>query len=286
MLERCVNFACEIIGKLHFECMQFNFMQIALLATLFLAPLTAVAGVQVVNYRMAFFADTIGHSVFAGAALGVLFLGSSGAAWGMPLTALLIGIGVLFLQKSGKQSSDTVIGVFFAFIVSLGLLLMSNSNNLPKAGQFIFGDILLVTAQDTALLIILAIIYTLFITTAFNPLLLIAIDEDLARANRIKSLIFELLHISLLALTVIFTVKIAGVLLAGAMLIVPAAAARNLTRHAGRMFWGAAIIGLISGISGLFVSAQEWANFPAGAAMVMVSCIIFAVSLVWKKAKM
>ena len=176
MLERCVNFACEIIGKLPFECMQFNFMQIALLATLFLAPLTAVAGVQVVNYRMAFFADTIGHSVFAGAALGVLFLGSNGAAWGMPLTALLIGIGVLFLQKSGKQSSDTVIGVFFAFIVSLGLLLMSNSNNLPKAGQFIFGDILLVTAQDTALLIILAIIYTLFITTAFNPLLLIAID--------------------------------------------------------------------------------------------------------------
>ena len=263
--------------------MQFSFMQTALLATLFLAPLTAVAGVQVVNYRMAFFADTIGHSVFAGAALGMLFLGSNGAVWGMPLTALLIGIGVLLLQKTGKQSADTIIGVFFAFIVSLGLLLISNCRNLPKAGQFIFGDILLVTAQDTALLIILAIVYTLFIMIAFNPLLLIAIDEDLARAHRIKSLIFELLHISLLALIVIFTVKIAGVLLAGAMLIVPAAAARNLVKHAGKMFWSAALIGLISGISGLFISAQEWANFPAGATMVMISCIIFAASLIWKR---
>lgn len=263
--------------------MQFSFMQIALLTTLFLAPLTAVAGVQVVNYRMAFFADTIGHSVFAGAALGALFLGNNGAVWGMPLTALLIGIGVLFLQKTGKQASDTVIGVFFAFIVALGLLLMSNNHNLPKAGQFIFGDILLVTAQDTALLMILTIIYAIFITTACNPLLLIAIDEDLARAHRIKSMLFELIHISLLALIVIFTVKIAGVLLAGAMLIVPAAAARNLVKHAGRMFWSAAVIGLISGVSGLFISAQERANFPAGATMVMVSCIIFAISTLWKK---
>ena len=263
--------------------MQFTFMQSALLATLFLAPLTAVAGVQVINYRMAFFADTIGHSVFAGAALGVLFLGSNGAIWGMPLTALLIGIGVLFLQKTGKQASDTIIGVFFAFIVSLGLLLMSSNSKLPKAGQFIFGDILLVTAQDTALLAALAIIYFIFITITFNPLLLIAIDEDLARTHRIKSLLLELLHISLLALIVIFTVKISGVLLAGAMLIVPAAAARNLVKHAGKMFWSAALIGLISGVSGLLISAQEWANFPAGATMVMVSCILFAASLIWKR---
>ena len=130
---------------------------------------------------------------------------------------------------------------------------------------------------------ILTIIYAIFITTACNPLLLIAIDEDLARAHRIKSLLFEVMHISLLALIVIFTVKIAGVLLAGAMLIVPAAAARNLVKHSGRMFWSAAVIGLISGVSGLFISAQEWANFPAGATMVMVSCIIFAISTLWKK---
>ncbi len=264
--------------------MQYNFMQMALLATIFLAPLTATAGVQVVNYRMAFFADTIGHSVFAGAALGAIFLGAAGPVWGMPITALLIGLGVLFLQKQGKHSADTIIGVFFAFIVSLGLLLTGSDHNLAKlAGQFIFGDILLVTAQDTVLLALLSLIYLLFTTFSYNALLLIAIDEDSANAHRIKSDFYSYLHVSLLALIVIFTVKITGVLLAGAMLIVPAAAARNLAKRAGSMYFYAAVTGLISGMAGLIISAQDWANFPAGAAMVMTSCILFAASLIWKK---
>ena len=284
MLERYVNYCCELLSKLPLECMQYNFMQMALLATIFLAPLTATAGVQVVNYRMAFFADTIGHSVFAGAALGAIFLGAAGPVWGMPITALLIGLGVLFLQKQGKHSADTIIGVFFAFIVSLGLLLTGSVPNLAKlAGQFIFGDILLVTAQDTVLLALLSLIYLLFTTFSYNALLLIAIDEDSANAHRIKSDFYSYLHVSLLALIVIFTVKITGVLLAGAMLIVPAAAARNLAKRAGSMYFYAAVTGLISGMAGLIISAQDWANFPAGAAMVMTSCILFAASLIWKK---
>jgi ABC-type Mn2+/Zn2+ transport system permease subunit len=79
MLEQWVNFCSELSGKLPFECMQYDFMQYALLAIILLAPLTAAAGVQVVNFRMAFFADTIGHSVFAGAALGMLLAGANGS---------------------------------------------------------------------------------------------------------------------------------------------------------------------------------------------------------------
>ena len=284
MLEKIIDFFCELAGKLPLECMEYQFMQMALLAILLIAPLTAVAGVQVVNYRMAFFADTIGHSVFAGAALGGIFLGANGPAWGMPITALLIGLGVLFLQKQSKSSADTVIGVFFAFIVSLGLLLTGSNPDLAKlAGQFIFGDILLVTAQDTALLALLSLIYVFFTTISCNALLLISIDTDTAQAHRVKTTLYSYLHVSILALIVIFTVKITGVLLAGAMLIVPAAAARNLAKRAGSVYFYAAAIGLLSGIAGLIISAQDWANFPAGAAMVMTSCIIFVLSLLRKK---
>ena len=284
MLERCVNFACEIIGKLHFECMQFNFMQIALLATLFLAPLTAVAGVQVVNYRMAFFADTIGHSVFAGAALGILLSGASAPVWSMPLFAVLIGIGVLALKNYAKQSSDTLIGVFFAFAVSLGLLLVSRIPNLAKLSQqFIFGDILTVSAQDILLLLLLDIIYAVFICCKYNSMLLAVIDEDLYKVKYRNAVWSDYLHTALLALIVIFTVRIAGVLLAGALLIVPAATARNLVRHSGSMFLCSILLGVISGIAGLLIAAQDWANLPAGAAIVMTNCIFFAISLPIKR---
>ena len=228
MFEQWVNFCCNLLNRIPLECMQYDFMQYALLAIIFLAPLTATAGVQVVNFRMAFFADTIGHSVFAGAALGIMLAGVNAPVWSMPLFAVLIGIGVLSLKKCAKQSSDTLIGVFFAFAVSLGLLLVSKIPNLTKLSQqFIFGDILTVSANDILLLVLLNVIYAIFICCSFNSMLIAAIDEDLYKVRWNKKQLGEYLHISLLALIVIFTVKSAGVLLAGALLIVPAATARN-----------------------------------------------------------
>lgn len=283
MLENCVNFLCGLLAKIPLECMQYSFMQSALLAILFLAPLTAAAGIQVVNFRMAFFADTVGHSAFAGAALGILLLGSNGPVWTMPILSLLIGAGVLYIKNTGKHSSDTVIGVIFAFVVSLGLLLTGSRAELSRLSQqFVFGDILLITPGDTALLALLAVVYSGFICRAFNGLLLLAIDGELARAHRIKTGFYSYLHISLLALIIIFTVKLSGVLLAGAMLIVPAATARNLARCASSMFFYAIFIGLLSGITGLLIAAQSWANFPAGAAIVMVSCLFFLLSLIFR----
>ena len=264
--------------------MQYDFMQYALLAVICLAPLTAAAGVQVINFRMAFFADTIAHSVFAGAALGILLAGANAPVWSMPLFAVLIGIGVLSLKKYAKQSSDTLIGVFFAFAVSLGLLLVSQISNPAKLSQqFIFGDILTVSANDILLLLLLDIIYAVFIFRKFNALQLAAIDDDLYNVKYRNSVSGSYLHIALLALIVIFTVRIAGVLLAGALLIVSAATARNLSKSSGAMFWASIAIGLFSGIAGLLIAAQEWANVPAGAAIVMTNCILFAISLPVKR---
>ena len=284
MLTTLMEHIAGWLGKLPMECLQFNFMQMALLATLIISPLTAAAGVQVINNRMAFFADAIGHSAFAGAALGLLLFGAAGPVWVMPLLAALIGLGVMYLKETSKLTSDTVIGVFFAFTVSGGLLLLSLQSSLQQMSQmFVFGDILTITAQDTAILLVLALLYTIFIFFSYNAMLIIAIDEPLARAHRIRSRIYNYLHIVLLAIIVIFSVKAVGVLLVGAMLIVPAAAARNLAHRAGSMFISAIFIGLIAGVSGLLISAQEWANTAAGATMVMASCVIFLLSCIYRK---
>ena len=260
MLETLILKTGELLAKfIPLECMQFPFMQTALLAVLLLAPLTAVTGVQAVNMRMAFFTDAIGHSAFAGAAAGILIFGTSAPMWSMPLTALLIGWGVLILQKISKLSNDTLIGVFFAFVVSGGLLLLSFAPSPAQLSQmFLFGDILLITPGDITYLFILALLNIIFLVFPCNKLLILSISEDLAYIHTSQCGMLKFITVSLLALTVIFGVKAMGVLLMGAMLIVPAAAARNLASCAGKVYPWAIFISLFSGVTGLFISAQEW----------------------------
>jgi zinc transport system permease protein len=267
---------CNLIGKLPLECLQYNFMQTALLAILIAAPLTSAAGIQVINYRMAFFADAIAHSAFAGAALGFILLGAAGPLWSMPLLAIIIAFGVMKLKRSSNLSSDSVIGVFFALTVSGGLLLVSKLPNAARLSQtFLFGDILTISATDTLLLALLTAIYFIFILFAGNALQIMALDENLARAHRIKTAWISYLHTALLAMIVIFCVRTIGVLLAGALLTVPAAAARILTSGAGKCFYYAIAIGTFSGVTGLLLSAQDWAGTAAGATIVMTNSLIF-----------
>lgn len=107
----------ELIAKLlPFESMQMRFMQQALIGLLLLAPMTALMGVQVVNFRMAFFADAISHSAFTGVALGLLFAVSP--HWTMPVFGLLVGLVIVAAQRRSALSTDTVIGVFFSGVVA------------------------------------------------------------------------------------------------------------------------------------------------------------------------
>ena len=278
MLSSVMDLVCGWIALLPFDCLQLRFMQEAFLGILLCAPLAAAAGVQVVNFRMSFFSDAIGHSAFAGVALGLLCSLSPGIM--MPLLALLIGLGIMFLKRRSSLSSDTVIGVLFSAVVALGLALASRNPNMARDMQmFLYGDILTISNTEILTLFLLSAVFYIFEVFSFNRLIAIGIDPQLARTHRVHVAVYEYLHVGLLALVVIFSVKAVGVLLVTALLIVPAAAARNLSHSSGRMFWGAIVIGLISGIAGLLISAQEWAGTAAGASIVLFACLIFLLSL-------
>ena len=279
MSESLINFLCRILQMLPLESLQFNFMQMALLTVLAAAPVMAVAGIQVVNCRMAFFADAVSHSAFAGAALGLLLFGANGPLWTMPALAVVIACAVMWLKRATKLSTDTVIGVFFALVISVGLLLLSRQPSLARLSQmFIFGDILTVQHQDITMLLLLDVFYAVFTIFFCNTLQIAAVDEDLAAAHKMPVTLASYMNIILLAMIVIMSIKAVGVLLVSAMLIVPAAAARNFARRAGSAYFYAIAIGLISGVAGLFISAQEWADTAAGATIAAINCLIFAIS--------
>lgn len=279
MLTDLINTLAKFTAYLFpFECMEAMFMQYAMLALLILAPLTAISGIQVVNARMSFFSDAIGHSAFAGVALGLLCGISLNLS--MPLTAILVGLLIMFLHRSSRLSSDTVIGVIFSAVAAAGLAIISRDRAAAGNIQmFLFGDILTITPEQigwTGALLILFIIFQLF---AFNKLLLIGVNPMLAAVHRVKVRLFQYLFALLLALVVISSVRAAGVILVTALLVVPAAAARNLATSAKSLFFLTLGIGYFACIAGLLLSAQESINIPAGSAIVLIAVLIFFLAL-------
>lgn len=268
----------RLIGELlPFETLQARFMQQALVGLVLLAPMAAALGVQVVNFRMAFFSDAISHSAFAGVALGLLF--AIDPHWSMPLFGVLVGVGIMAVQRRSALSSDTVIGVFFAGVIAFGLAVVSRDRSAARnMQQFLYGDILTISDAQVWWLIGLFIVVMTFQVLAYNRLLYIGLHAPLARAHGIRIAAYQFVFAGLLSLVVMFAVAAVGVLLVTALLIVPAAAARNLSRSAGSMFWWALLISVSSGSSGLVISAQPWARTATGATVILVACIWFVVS--------
>jgi len=263
---------------LPFECLQARFMQQALAGLLLLAPMTAAMGIIVVNFRMSFFADAISHSAFAGVALGLLL--ALDPDWTMPIFGLLVGLGIMGMQRYSSLSSDTVIGVFFSALVAFGLAIVSRDRSLARDLQrFLYGDILTISDGQILALMGLFLVLMTFQAVSYNHLLYIGLNPTLARAHRVRVAVQQYLFAGLLALIVMFAVQAVGVLLVTALLIVPAAAARNLARSAGAMFWWALVISLSSAVAGLLLSAQDWARTATGATVILVACGWFGLSM-------
>jgi zinc transport system permease protein len=269
---------CGIVPLvLPFKCMEAGFMQRALIGLLLLAPMAAVMGIQVVNFRMAFFSDAISHSAFAGVAIGLL--ASISPSITMVAFAVFVGLAITAMQRKSSLSMDTVVGVFFSAVVAFGIAIVSRDRSVARDMQlFLYGDILTVSTGDIYMLAVLALVIFAFMWLAYNRLLYIGLNHALARAHRIKVALYQYMYAALLSVVVIFSVRAVGVLLVTALLIVPAAAARNLSRTAGAMFWWAILISVTSAAGGLVISAQEWASTATGATVILTAFTWFAIS--------
>lgn len=241
--------------------------------------LAGIMGIFVVNYQMAFFSDAISHSAFTGVALGLI----AGVNPILTVVAfgVIIGLLVVYFRKKTGMSYDTIIGVFFSFSVSLGIVIVSSSKGLFRNfHSFLYGDILLISSQDILITLLLLAVTSLFIIVNFDKLTLIGIDEAYAATHVRGVTILKYVFSLLLGLVVTLSIKTVGILLVTALLVVPAASARAISSSITWMFFNSVILSILSGIGGIFLSLKF--NSSTGASIVIISCLFFLLGTLWK----
>jgi zinc transport system permease protein len=245
--------------------------------------LTSLLGVFVVLRRSAFFGDAIAHASLAGVAVGVV----AGIPPIWPAGAVAIGIGLLLnrFERRSRLSIDTILGFFLAFFMALGVLILSiRPGYQPELLSYLFGNILSVSSGNLIAVGVIALVVLPAIAALRHSLTFATFDPDGARVAGIPVDRLITAYNALLALAVIASIRVVGVVLINALLVLPAATAKQLARSVGEMFWIAPIVGVGSVIVGLFVSLR-W-NVASGPAIALVSGVLFlAAGLARRKAR-
>lgn len=248
------------------------FMKNAFLAVLLVSPLFAILGTMVVNNKMAFFSDTIGHSALTGIAIGVL-LGFQDPLWIMIVFSVFLALIVSMLKYLTNTATDTVLGAVSATMVALGIVILSRGGGFNKFSMFLVGDLLSITSREIILLAVTLLGIILIWAVMFNKFLLVSINQSLALSRGVPVRLVETVFCIVTAVVVTISIQWVGILIINSLLILPAAAARNITKNMLQYHWVSIIITLVSGITGLIMS-YYWST-ASGATIVLFAALIF-----------
>lgn len=263
-----------------FSWWQYDFMRTALWAILLLVPLLATLGTLVVNNGLSFFSDALGHSALTGVAIGVL-LGVSDYSWIMVVFAVVFALLMNRIRHSRIALTDTVIGVFSAVGVALGLVLLSRSGNFANYQSLLVGDILSITSQELWLLGGVLLVVAVLWIACFNGFFAVSISPAVARSKGVRVGLLDNLFVVLVAVVVMLAIRWVGLLLINAMLILPAAASRNVARSMRSYHLLSLIFGLFAGVLGLLLSYYN--AVATGPTIILVMAALFFGTFVMRK---
>jgi zinc transport system permease protein len=261
--------------------LQYPFLVRGFLCVLVIAPILGGVSHLVVTRRMAFFSAALGQAAITGVAIGLL-LGEPlnapyGGMFGFCLLATLV---MVYVKRHATLPSDTLIGVFHALTLGLGLCLLvalTRQFNVHQVESVLFGSLLTVTDADLLLLLTVGVLVAVLLVREYNHLLLDSLSPPLARMAGADSAYLEYFFAILLTLSIVVSLKIIGALLVEALVVVPAASARNVA-HGTRSYllWSVAIA-FLAGAGGLAVSTRFLV--PTGGAVVLAVSAIFFLTL-------
>ena len=257
---------------------QYAFMQRALLSLVMVSAVSAVIGAFVVQKGLAFIGDALAHASFAGVATAFVLGGSIylGAIVAAVATALAIG----FVGRRSRVSLDTAIGIIFVGAFALGIVIISRQSNYTvDLFSFVFGNVLGVGRHDLLLIGGMTAGIIAAVAVFYKELLFYAYDPDMAAAAGIPVRFLHYGLLTLIAIAAVVALKAVGIVLVVAMLVTPAATASLLVRRLHHIMALGALLGLISSVSGLYIS--YYASVASGAAIVLVATLLFILALIF-----
>lgn len=264
------------------EALAYGFVVNALLAGLMIGPVLGGLGTLVVVKRFAFFSEAVGHAALTGVAIGILlgepYTGPYGSLFGY---CLLFGILLNFPRNRTGLSPDTLIGVFLSVSLALGaslLLMLAGKINVHILENVLFGSVLTVSAQDLLVLGIVAVLVLALALPLYNRIMLASFNPQLAAVRGVAVKTLDYLFVVLVTLVTVAAVKVIGAILVGALLVIPAAAARLVSQSLKGFFFLSVLIATISTLFGILLPIVFDLPVPSGAAIILVAGICFALA--------
>lgn len=269
-------------GKIHYT-FTYAFVVNGFLCAFVIGPLLGGIGTMVVAKRMAFFSQAVGNAALTGVAIGVIIGESYTAPYvSMFSFCLLFGLVLNFARNRTRMSSDTLIGVFLSISLAIGataLLWVSAKVNTHILDTVMFGSILTVNDTDMTVLLVTTLLAAVTALPLYNQMLLASLNPSLAHVRGVRVHLLEYVFVLLLTILTVACVKIVGAVLVEALLLIPAAAARNVNRSIRGFVWWSIVFSTVSCFVGIYAPMRWDLPIPSGGAIILTAAIIFLVSM-------
>lgn len=271
---------CQIFP---FEMLRWDFMKNALLALLLMAPLFGLLSTMIVTGRMSFFSDALGHSAFTGIAIGAI-CGMAAPIWAAVCFSIAFALLFSFVRSRSNQAADTLIGVFSSSAVALGIFIATlNGGSFTRYNKYLIGDILSISPGEIGILALALAGVILFWVFYANRLTLTAVHPLLAASRGIPVGLSQTLFVVAIAVVVTLSISSVGLLILNSLLVLPAAASRNISRNLRQYSVFSVLFALAAGIGGLTVS--YFTECSAGAAISLILAVIFFITFCLRKVR-
>lgn len=283
-----MNIWYSIVDLLPFEWAESGsmfFMKNALLAILVIAPLFGLLSTMVVEQKMSFFSDALGHSAFTGMAIGTLISAAVEPMWCAVIFAVVFALLFTWVRRRTHLASDTVIGVFSSTAVALGIFIATfNGGSFTKFNSLLIGDILSVEPAKIGLLALILLLIVVLWLFSFNQLMVSSIHPALADSRGIRVFWQEALFSIAIAVVVTLSMTWVGLLVINSLLVLPGAASRNLAKNVRQYHLFSLLFALVAGIAGLMLS--YYFGSSAGASITLSLAVIFAGTFLLRKKRL
>lgn len=266
------------------ELLQYPFFQNALIGALLVSIACGIIGTYIVIRRLVFISGGITHASFGGLGLG-FFLGVN-PTFVATIFAILSAMGVQFLTQREKAREDSAIAVIWSLGMALGVLFVFlTPGYTPSLSEFLFGNILTITSMDLIYFALVALLIIALFMIGYNSILFIAFDKEFAKTKGIRVDLWETIMMIAMAITIVLTIRLVGIVLLMSLLTIPQMTANLFTKNFRSMILLSVLISIGGSLGGLICS--YYLNVPSGAFIILTLIVIYGATklLFLRKAK-